>query len=207
MKTIAKIGALALLPLLSGCFDFSQTLSVEPNGTVTFVTEVAIETDMMAMAFDGEDESDFCPTDEDTAADIPPTVTMTAEEFVRDADTVCRITAVGPLDDLVTALEEGYLTPGGADEGAPQTTLVDEGNGVFTFTVHLSSQGTDDANPDDAAMMAMMGPMFEGRNMVWSVTAPRILDVNDFGLRDARRQHRHADGPGVRDDHRGRHRL
>lgn len=179
MKTITKIGALALLPLLSGCFGCSQTLSVERDGTVRFVTEMMVQTDMMALAFEGEDQSEFCPTDEDTAPDVPPTVTMTAEQFVRDLDTVCRITAVGPLDDLVTALEAGYLTPGGTDEDAPQTTLVDEGNGVYTFIVHLASQGSDEANPEEAGMMAMMAPMFEGRTLVWSVTAPRILEVND----------------------------
>ncbi len=180
MKHIARIGALALLPFLTGCFDFEQTISVASNGTVTLVTEVAIETDMMAMAFQGADtQNDFCPTEGD-AADLPPTFTMTTEQFVRDADTVCRITAIGPITDLTAAMEAGVLTPGGGDEGAPEMTLVDEGNGIYTYTVHISSQGGgEDMTADEQAMMAMMGPLFEGRFLTWTVTAPRILSVND----------------------------
>jgi hypothetical protein len=178
MKNLARIGALALLPLLAGCFDFVQSITVEPDGTVTFVTEVAIETDMMAVAFESSDQSDFCPTDEDT--NVPDTVTTTTEQFVRDADTVCRVTAVGPIADLTEAFETGALTPaGGTDEGAPEVTLVDEGNGVFTYTVHIASQGSEDTTADDEAMMTMMAPMFEGRSLTWSLTAPRIIEVND----------------------------
>ncbi len=178
MKNLGRIAVVALLPLLAGCFNFDQSLSVAPNGEVTMVTELAVSTEMMGMAFEGEEADEFCPTEPDE--ELPPTFTVTFEEAVRGEDTVCTITAIGPLTDFADALETGALMPTDGGEGAPVITLVDEGGGVFAFNVSFSSQGEDaEPNPDEATMMAMMAALFQGRTLTWSVTAPRIIDVND----------------------------
>ena len=96
MNKLARIGAFATLPLLAGCFDFEQSLTVAPNGLVTMVTEIAMATEMMAMGFETEDE--FCPTDADD--DLPPGFTVTTEESIRDENTMCTMTAVGPIEEL-----------------------------------------------------------------------------------------------------------
>jgi hypothetical protein len=176
MNKLARIGAFATLPLLAGCFDFEQSLSVAPNGIVTMVTEIAVATEMMAMGFEAEGE-EFCPAETD--ADLPPGVTMTAVESIRDENTVCTMTAVGPIDALIEAIADGGFLPTDGDEGAPAIMLVAEGGGVYTYTMITTSQGDEmAANPDDAAMMAMLVPMFEGRTMTFSVTAPRIIETN-----------------------------
>ena len=64
MIKLARIGAIAALPLLAGCFDFEQSLTVAANGTVTMVTEIAMSTEMMAMGFQ-EGEDDFCAEPDD----------------------------------------------------------------------------------------------------------------------------------------------
>jgi len=176
MNKLARIGAFATLPFLAGCFDFEQSLSVAPNGIVTMITEIAMSTEMMAMGFqEGEDE--FCPAETDD--DVPPGVTMTTEESIRGEDTVCTMTAVGPLDELIAAIENGDLMPGEDDTGAPLIKIVPEGGGVYTYTMSMMSQGEEmDIAPEDEAMMAMIIPMFEGRNMTFSVTAPRIIETN-----------------------------
>lgn len=175
MTKLARIGAIAALPLLAGCFDLEQSLTVASDGTVTMVTEIAMSTEMMAMAFtEGDDE--FCPTDEENGA--PEGVTMTTEETIRGEDTVCTMTAVGPLDELVAAASSGLFFPGD-DAGAPAINIVDEGGGVYTYTMTMASQGEEmDINPEDEAMMAMFIPLMEGRTMTFSVTAPRIIETN-----------------------------
>ena len=179
MKYLGRIAVVAMLPLLAGCFNFVQSLSVAKDGEVTMVTELSIATEMMALAFAEDDGEEFCPAAQDE--ELPPTFTMTYEEFVRDEDTVCSVTAVGPIQDLAEAIATGTLFPGddGDDEGAPDITLVDEGGGEFTYSLMFSSQGDPEADPDEAAMMAMMASLLEGRVLTWSVTAPRLLSVND----------------------------
>lgn len=178
MKNLGRIAVVALLPLLAGCFNFVQSLSVAPNGEVTMVTELSVSTEMMGMAFEGEEADDFCPTEPEE--ELPPTFTVTYEESIRGEDTVCTVTAVGPIADLAEAIETGALMPADEGDGAPVITLVDEGGGEFTYSITFSSQGDDaEPNPDEAAMMAMMAALFEGRTLTWSVTAPRIIDVND----------------------------
>ncbi|MHA1559209.1 MAG: hypothetical protein ACTSWI_00850 [Alphaproteobacteria bacterium] len=179
MKYLGRIAVVAMLPLLAGCFNFVQSLSIAKDGVVTMVTEISLSTEMMALAFDGDDGDEFCPIAPDE--ELPPTFTITYEEFVRDEDTVCEVTAVGPIQDLAEAIATGALLPGADDDddGAPVITLVDEGGGEFTYSLLFSSQGDPEAGPDEAAMMAMMAPLMEGRTLTWSVTAPRILSVND----------------------------
>ena len=176
MTKLARIGAFAALPLLAGCFDFEQSLTVAADGTVTMITEIAMSTEMMAMGFE-EGDDEFCPAEDDN--DAPPGVTMTTEESIRGEDTVCTMTAVGPIEELVAAASSGAFFPGDDDAGAPAINIVDEGGGVYTYTMTMQSQGEEmDLNPEDEAMMAMFVPMFEGRTMTFSVTAPRIIETN-----------------------------
>lgn len=177
MKYLGRIAVVAMLPLLAGCFNFVQSLTVTKDGVATMVTELSISTEMMGLAFGEEDGDEFCPIAPDE--ELPPTFTITYEEFIRDEDTVCSVTAVGPVDELAEAIATGALIPGADDDddGAPELTFVDEGGGVFTFSLMFSSQG--DPDPDQAAMMAMMATLLEGRVLTWSVTAPRLLSVND----------------------------
>ncbi len=177
MNKLARIGAFATLPLLAGCFDLVQDISVAPNGVATMVTEIAMATEMLAMAGGFQEGEEFCPAETET--DLPPGVTMTNVQSIRDADTVCTMTTTGPLDDLITAFNEGAFLPTEGDEGAPAIKIVAEGGGVYTYTMSMASQGDEmAANPEDAAMMAMLVPMFEGRTMTFSVTAPRIIETN-----------------------------
>lgn len=177
MKVLGRIAAISSVSLLAGCFSFQQSISVTPNGEVTFFNEIAVMTEMMTML--GEDTSDFCPTDADD--DVPPEFTVTYEESVRDADTVCAITATGPIGEFADALETGALMPtDNAGDGAPVMTLVDEGGGEYTFTVVFTSIGEEgEMDAEAQAMMAMMAPLFEGRTLTWALTAPRIVSVND----------------------------
>lgn len=179
MKYLGRIAVVAMLPLLAGCFNFVQSLSITKGGVATMVTELSISTEMMGLAFGGEDGDEFCPIAPDE--ELPPTFTVTYDEFVRDEDTVCSVTAVGPVEDLAEAIATGALLPGDDDDddGAPDIVFVDEGGGVYTFSLMFSSQGDPEADPDQAAMMAMMASLLEGRVLTWSVTAPRLLSVND----------------------------
>jgi hypothetical protein len=177
MKYLGRLAVVAMLPLLAGCFSFVQSLSVTSNGIATMVTEFSIATEMMSLAFGEEDGDEFCPIEPDEP--LPPTFTMTYEESIRGEDTVCTVTAVGPVKDLAEAIETGSPIPGADDEGAPVITFVDEGGGVFTYSVFFSSQGDPEGGEEQAAMMAMLAPLMEGRTLTWSIATPGILDVND----------------------------
>lgn len=170
MNKIARIGAVAALPLLAGCMDLEQGISVEPDGTVTFVMEVAIDTEMLQMmAAMGEgDPAGIASICEDMdSADVPESFTVTEEEFERDGDTVCRTTAVGPLEELAAESPDEMDETGGV-------VLTSEGNGVYYFETLMISEDSglgDVSEPEIAAM-------FEGRTIMFYVTAPNIIETN-----------------------------
>jgi hypothetical protein len=176
MKALGRIAAFTTLPFLAGCFSFEQSLSVTPGGEVTFTTEIAMMTEMMAMM--GEEADSMCAEPD---AEMPDTFTVTREEFVRDADSVCRITAVGPIGEFEQMVAGGQVLPtDDAGDGAPVIAFVDEGGGEYTFSVSFASMGEEDGmDAETMAMMAMMAPLLEGRLMLWSVSAPRIISANE----------------------------
>jgi hypothetical protein len=182
MRLLSRIGVLAAaLPLLAGCFDLTQNLTVEGNGTVTYVTEMGMSAEMRQMAEESADGDEFCPKD---FTDLPPGFTATTAESIREnGDAVCTLTAVGPIEQLEAAIASGKLTLGGMDEDAPEVTIVNEGGGVYTYTLTLNIDPEETPatppTPEEAAMNAQMEAMIlqamEGRMLTWTVTAPRIL--------------------------------
>ena len=182
MRLLSRMGVLAAsLPLLAGCFDMSQSLTVDANRTVTYVTEMAMTAEMMNFAEEGEEREEFCPTE---FTDIPPGFTATAETTTREnGDAVCTVTAIGPLDQLQAAIASGKFIPGGMEDDAPEITLVDEGGGVFLYTLVLTIDPEEPpATPmtaEERAFQTQMETMvlaaMEGRTLTWSVTAPRII--------------------------------
>jgi hypothetical protein len=184
MRLLSRTAVLAAsLPLLAGCFDMSQSLTVDANRTVTYVTEMAMTADMMAFAEEGEEQEEFCPTEFE---DIPPGFTATAEESTREnGDAVCTVTAIGPLDQLQAAIASGKFIPGGMEDDAPAITLVDEGGGVFLYTLTLAidpeEPPTTPLTAEEMAFQTQMETMvlqaMEGRMLTWSITAPRIIST------------------------------
>jgi len=169
MKKLSAIAVVGALPLLAGCFDLEQGLSVESDGTATFVSEIAMDTETMNMiAAMGEGEAEPLCTDID-ADDLPDSFEVTSEEFMRDNDTVCRTVAVGPIDELVDAMAVVV----GDDEGQ-ETTLVAEGNGVYVFNTTLTSEDAGLGDMGDPEVMAL----FEDRTVTFFVTAPNIIETN-----------------------------
>lgn len=137
------------------------------------VIEFAIATEFMEMGFGGDDD-EFCPSE--PPEDLPPGFTTTSEEFVRDEDTVCRLSATGPIDRFSEVFESGALMPSDGEDGAPQVALTNEGGGIYRFDVLVVSQGEPgEADPEDAMVQAMMAEMFGDRSLAWSLTAPQII--------------------------------
>jgi hypothetical protein len=178
---------MAALPLLAGCFDMSQDLTVTRDGRATMVVELAMETEMMAMMEAEEGEEEFCPA-EDEDSGLPESFTTEVEVIEGDEVTICRLTATGPLSDLAEALASGELMPADSDEAsAPTVTLVDEGGGVFLYTVDITVPDNDVVDGEELSeeeqamndqMEMMMRAMFEGHTISWSVTAPRIIETD-----------------------------
>ncbi|MCC6735829.1 MAG: hypothetical protein IT534_06835 [Bauldia sp.] len=188
MRKLARWGALALLPLLGGCFDMRNDLSVAPDGTATLVASFALSADMMGMmgaaagAGGGAPaaDDDFCPDDMD---EVPEGFTATSERTTAgNGDLVCTMTITGPLDRLNEVMEGTDFNPGGGIEGDDgQITLVAEGGNVYLYTLTFAIPKEDPPTPEEAAMQAAMmqamREMMTGRTMTWSVTAPRILST------------------------------
>jgi hypothetical protein len=188
MRNLFRWGALALLPLLGGCFDMRNDLSVAPNGEATLVASFALSADMMGMmgaaagAGGGAaaEDDDFCPADMD---EVPAGFTAKNERTTAEnGDLVCTITITGPIDRMNEVLTGTDFNPGGGVEGDDgQITLVAEGGNVYLYTLTFAFEEQDAPTPEEAAMQAaMMQAMratMEGRTMTWSVTAPRILST------------------------------
>lgn len=169
MKKLIQIAAIGMLPLLAGCFDLEQGLSVDSSGTATYSTEIAIDTEtlnMLAAFGEGDPESPCADIDSDA---IPETFTVTSEEFERDGDTVCRTVAVGPIDDLIDS-----VAAIAAQDDDQTIMLIDEGGGVYAFTSTIVSEDAELEEFGDPEIM----DLFEGRTMTFSVTAPVILETN-----------------------------
>lgn len=185
MRTLHRLGVLALLPLLGGCFDMRSDLTVAPDGTATVVASFTMSADMMGMmgaavgaaggAPAGEDE--FCPDDMD---ELPAGFTAkNARSTAENGDAVCTITVVGPLDRMNEILADTDFNPGGGVEGDDgQITLTAEGGGIYNYSLSFAIPVEDAPTPEEAAMQAVMmqamREMMTGRTMTWSVTAPRI---------------------------------
>ncbi|MCW5696304.1 MAG: hypothetical protein KIS96_06155 [Bauldia sp.] len=182
---IGLIGSLLTLPFLAGCFDMSQDLTITSNGTSTMVVTLAMATDMLGMMEAEGDGGEFCPA-EDEDSGLPDSFTTEVEVITEGDNTICRMTATGPIADMAAALASGELMPGDDDEGAPTVTLVDEGGGVYLYSVSITIPDSDPVGEDvseeeramNEQMQAMMRGMFEGHTMSWSVTAPRIIDTD-----------------------------
>ena len=185
MRVFMRFAVLAALPLLAGCFDFRQDLTVNSDGTVVMVMEMAMSAEMAAFAAQEGGEDSFCPALIDP---VPEGYAATTELLTREnGDSVCRITATGPIALLQAAIDAGTLMPGGVDEeGAALIKITDEGGGVFSydllFVVPPEEPPTAPMTPEEAAFEAQMETMvleaMEGRLLIWSVTAPRIIDTN-----------------------------
>jgi hypothetical protein len=189
MRKLAVWGVLALLPLLGGCFDMRNDLTVAPDGTATVVASFSLSADIMGMmgaaagaaggSAKAPADDDFCP--DDIADDIPAGFTATHERTTAEnGDMVCTITVVGPIDRMNDLLATENFNPGGGVEGDDGTiTLTAEGGGVYTYALTFAIPAEEAPTPEEAAMQATMmqamRDMMTGRMMTWSVTAPRIL--------------------------------
>lgn len=187
MRKLAVWGVFALLPLLGGCFDMRNDLTVARDGTATVVATFSLSADVMGMmgaaagAAGGGGapaDDDFCPDD---MADLPTGFTATHERSTADnGDLICTITVVGPIDRMNEVLATEDFNPGGGVEGDDGTiTLTAEGGGVYNYALSFTIPKEDAPTPEEAAMQAAMmqamRDMMTGRTMTWSVTAPRIL--------------------------------
>lgn len=186
MRNLARWGAIALLPLLAGCFDMRNDLTVAPNGEATLVASFTLSADMMGMmgaaagAAGGAPAADdgFCSED---LGELPAGFTATQEQTTAEnGDAVCTVTVTGPIDRMNDVLTGTEFNPGGGVEGDDgQITLVAEGGNVYLYTLTFAIPKEEAPTPEEAAMqtamMQAMREMMEGRTMTWSVTAPRIL--------------------------------
>ncbi len=195
MRVIARLAALATLPLLAGCFDANISLTAQPDGTASVVAEIALAPpeQMLALMFPPDTlaalpaeqkdalvaqladqlQADYCAPND---ADVPEGVTVTVDTNTRDDGyMVCRETMTGPIATVAEATAAGALE--GGTQGL-QLTLTDDGNGTYTFHVLIPAAGDASAAAalgDDTA--AMMAAALDGHFITWSVTAPRIIDT------------------------------
>jgi hypothetical protein len=186
MRNLYRWGVIALLPLLGGCFDMRNDLTVAPDGTATLVASFTMSADMMGMmgaaagAAGGApaEDDDFCPTDMD---EVPAGFTAKSERSTAEnGDAVCTMTVIGPIDRMGEVLADTEFNPGGGVEGDDgQIMLTAEGGGIYTYSLAFAIPAEDAPTPEEAAMQAAMmqamREMMVGRTMTWSVTAPRIL--------------------------------
>lgn len=166
MNKLSRFGAIAILPFLAGCLDLEQGLTITEDGTATLVMEISMSTEMLTMMAAMGEEGEMSLCDETELDDVPETFEVSTEEFERDGDTVCRTTAVGPLDALADEMAD--VTEGDG------TTLVNEGNGIYAFSTTLVSEDAGLGDMGDAEVVAM----FEGRTVTFYLTAPRIIETS-----------------------------
>lgn len=186
MRMMPRLAALATLPLLAGCFDYSQSLNVAADGTATLVLVAEMSVELLQMDPDMAGE-DFCPAP--APEDIPAGFTVTTEQTDGpEGSAICTTTATGPLDELQAVLDEQALLPGGVDGEGGILTLTNEGNGEYSynFTFTIPDEEEAGATPEMQAqadqMEAMMLQMMADGTLTWSVTAPRIISTN--GVQD-----------------------
>lgn len=182
MRILSRLAILATLPLLAGCFDFTQGVTVAADGTATVTLESVMKPQMLAM--DPElPGADFCePPD---AAEIPAGFTAVAERSTReDGSAVCLVTMTGPVESLSELLANQALGPEGAEDQEYQVTLTDEGNGEYTYAMTFSIAADEEppATPEALAqqqqMETMMLQMMEGGVLTWTLSAPRIISTD-----------------------------
>lgn len=192
MRFLARLAALATLPLLAGCFDADISVTAQADGTTTLVSEIALapadqllammmpaetlaalpqaQKDAMVAQIADQMQTDYCSPDD---TDVPEGVTVAFETETRiDGYLVCRQIMTGPIAAIAEAAAEGALDAG---TDGPQITLTDEGNGVYLF--HVLIPAGEDTGLDDATA-AMLAAGLEGHFVTWSVTAPRIIETN-----------------------------
>ncbi len=185
MRSLGRIAAFALLPLLAGCFDYREGFAFRSDGTVVVTVETVMSAAMFAMALQGNADT-FCPA---IVEDVPQGFTAVAERATEeDGDAVCRITATGPIALLPDALASAGLRPPGLDEESATITLKDLGGGVYSFDLVYTVPPEDTAppaTPEAAAAAAQMQAMeamiieaMAGRLLTWSVTARRIIETD-----------------------------
>ncbi|MGD9737849.1 MAG: hypothetical protein AB7O56_04090 [Bauldia sp.] len=179
MRILSRLALLATLPLLVGCFDFTQGVAIAPDGTATVTMVSVMKPQMLAM--DPElPGDDFCgPPD---AADVPADFTAVAEQTTGDdGSAICTVTMTGPMESLAELLANQALAPDGAEDQDIQVTLTDEGNGEYTYAVVFEIAANDEpaATPEaqlqQQQMETMMLQMMEGGVLTWTLTAPRII--------------------------------
>lgn len=184
MGMLSRIGALATLPLLAGCFDYTQSLSVTADGTATMVLEAVMGAAMLEMDPEAADD-DFCPAMD--PADIPDGFTATAEQAaLEDGAQSCTMTITGPLDSFQAVLNDPEFLPGGVDGEGGAITLTNEGGGRYTyaFTFEIPADDppeqplTAEEQAQNAQMEAMMVQMLAEGTLRWELTAPRIISTD-----------------------------
>ena len=190
MNKLGRIAAIAVLPLLAGCFDASQSIVVAPDGTTTVTMEVAVapaesilamilppeqlaaipqeQVDQMVADMEADRGEALCAPEE---GEVPEGFTATVETFIRDDGyEVCRATMVGPISELGEAIGE---------EGDTTITFTDEGGGVYFFSFYLPiPEDADDTGLIDPETDAMIAAATEGRFITMSITAPRIIETS-----------------------------
>ncbi len=192
MRFLARLAALATLPLLAGCFDADISLTAQADGTTTLVSEIALapaeqllammmpaetlaalpqeQKDAMVAQISDQMQADYCSPDD---TDVPEGVTVDFQTETRDDGyLVCRQIMTGPIEAIAEAASQGALDAG---TDGPQIALTDEGNSVYLF--HVLIPAGEDTGLDDATT-AMLTAALEGHFITWSVTAPRIIETS-----------------------------
>lgn len=151
--------------LLSGCLDIDQQINIVKN-QLTYKAEIKLDAKIAALS--EKNNESFCgglekPEKEGILVDV--------KESMSGGNIVCTLTAQGDIDKF-----ENFTALGKNKSDMVKITKVDKNTYKIESILDVGDKKTDSAEMN--GMSGMMDAFLAGRNVSWTVNAPKILESN-----------------------------
>lgn len=152
----------AALALLSGCLDIDQKVTLHKN-ELTYKAEIKVDAKLAALS--AKPGTSFC-----SSMDIAKNegIQVETKELAVGGDVICQVTAKGKPENFTS-----FSTSDNSKSEIIRIRQLDKNTYRVESTIDFDSKSAN-----MAGMENVFASMFAGRNVSWSISAPKILESN-----------------------------